>query len=93
MSYTPKVDDYVRWRNLEGWVYFVDREYITIELSVKDKSEESYKDSPIHRKIHSLIVCQHCYWDQVEYIRHRRKDEMNFIDDYKSQPFRDTDLY
>ena len=77
MSYVPKVDDYVRWTTTlgnvhEGWVYFVDKEYITIELSVKDKSEESYKDSPLHRKIHSLLVCQHYYWDQLEYIKNRK---------------------
>jgi len=77
MSYVPNVDDYVRWTTTfgnvhEGWVYFTDREYITIELSVKDKSEESYKDSPLHRKIHSLLVCQHYYWDQLEYIKNRR---------------------
>ena len=77
MSYVPKVDDYVRWTTTlgnvhEGWVYFVDKEYITIELSVKDKSEESYKDSPLHRKIHSLLLCQHYYWDQLEYIKNRR---------------------
>ena len=77
MSYVPNVDDYVKWTTTlgnvhEGWVYFADREYITIELSVKDKSEQSYKDSPIHRKIHSLLVCQHYYWDQLEYIKNRR---------------------
>lgn len=78
--YSPKVDDYVKWTTTvgnvhEGWVYFADREYITIELSVKDKSEQSYKDSPIHRKVHSLLVCQHYYWDQLEYVKHRRKED------------------
>lgn len=78
--YSPQVDDYVKWTTTlgnvhEGWVYFSDREYITIELSVKDKSEESYKDSPLHRKIHSLLVCQHYYWDQLEYVKHRRKED------------------
>ena len=80
MTYSPKVDDYVRWTTSlgnvhEGWVYFFDREYITIELSVKDKSEQSYKDSPIHRKVHSLLVCQHYYWNQLEYVKHRRKED------------------
>ena len=80
MMYSPQVDDYVRWTTTlgnvhEGWVYFADREYITIELSVKDKSEQSYKDSPIHRKIHSLLLCQHYYWDQLEYVKHRRKED------------------
>ena len=40
MSYTPQVDDYVKWtdslgRVTEGWVYFVDSAYITIEVGVK----------------------------------------------------------
>ena len=79
MMYSPQVDDYVKWTTAfgnvhEGWIYFADREYITIELSVKDKSEESYKDSPLHRKIHSLLVCQHYYWNQLEYVKHRRKE-------------------
>ena len=77
--YSPQVDDYVKWTTSlgnvhEGWVYFFDREYVTIELSVKDKSEQSYKDSPLHRKTHSLLVCQHYYWDQLEYVKHRRKE-------------------
>ena len=80
MMYSPQVDDYVKWTTSlgnvhEGWVYFFDREYITIELSVKDKSEQSYKDSPIHRKVHSLLVCQHYYWNQLEYVKHRRKED------------------
>ena len=37
MSYVPIVDDYVKWRNIEGWVYYVGDEYITIEVAVKDK--------------------------------------------------------
>ena len=40
MSYTPKLNDYVKWTNshtdIEGWVYFVDSAYCTIEISVKD---------------------------------------------------------
>ena len=80
MMYSPQVDDYVKWTTSlgnvhEGWVYFFDREYVTIELSVKDKSEQSYKDSPLHRKTHSLLVCQHYYWDQLEYVKHRRKED------------------
>ena len=55
MSYTPRVDDYVKFRNVEGWVYFVCSDYLTIEISVKDKSEESYKDSSLHKKVHCLI--------------------------------------
>ena len=36
--YKPKVNDYVKWKDLEGWVYFYDDSYITIEIAVKDKA-------------------------------------------------------
>ena len=54
MSYTPKVDDYVKWNKQdsihEGWVYFKCDDYITIEVRVKDKCEQNIKDCPIHKK-------------------------------------------
>ena len=37
MKYEPRLNDYVSWRNVEGWVYFVTDEYLTIEISVKPK--------------------------------------------------------
>ena len=37
MKYIPRLNDYVSWRNVEGWVYFVDEEYLTIEIAVKPK--------------------------------------------------------
>ena len=44
--YLPRVDDYVRWNHNghvdEGWVYFVGDEYLTIEVSVKDKPKCEY---------------------------------------------------
>ena len=46
MSYVPKVNDYVRWNHHgiihEGWVYFVDSAYITIETGVKPKPNCEY---------------------------------------------------
>ena len=43
--YVPKVDDYVIWDkgeygSDEGWVYFYDDAYITIETSVKPKPKD-----------------------------------------------------
>tara|TARA_B100001287_G_C22449223_1_gene419667 strand:+ start:277 stop:543 length:267 start_codon:yes stop_codon:yes gene_type:complete len=86
--YKPQIDDYVKWKNLEGWVYFVDNEYFTIEIGVRNKSEESYKDSSLHRKLHCLILCHRCYWKEVDYISNRRNDE----DTYKSQEGRYLDI-
>ena len=37
MTYEPKVDDYVKWKTHEGWVYFKCAESISIEIGVKDK--------------------------------------------------------
>ena len=37
MNYIPQVDDYVRWKNHEGWVYFKCDQSISIEIGVKDK--------------------------------------------------------
>jgi len=68
MNYVPKIDDYVKWRNIEGWVYFVDNEYITIEVGTKEKTDDLV---PMHKKNHILIVCHNWYWDELEYVKSR----------------------
>jgi len=76
MTYLPKVDDYVKWETEyhtdEGWVYFVSPEYITIEVSVKDMTEENIKYSPKHKKTHVLVVCHHWNWNELKYVKNRR---------------------
>ena len=84
MSYVPIVDDYVKWRNVEGWVYYVGEEYITIEVAVKDKPDNHVM---FHRKIHCNVVCPNWNWDELKYVTNRREPE------YKGQPYRDQDLY
>ena len=79
MSYTPLVDDYVKWTNsmghtIEGWVYFLCSDYITIETGVKDKPKCEYSKTQKHKKIHILVICYNQFWDQLEYIRNRRED-------------------
>lgn len=91
MSYTPRVDDYVKFRNVEGWVYFVCSDYITIEISVKDKSEESFKDSSLHKKVHCLIVCYVHDWEELKYVKHRRGVIEDSMLEYKSQEHRYSD--
>ena len=66
--YSPKVNDYVRWKDLEGWVYFKDDEYITIEIAVKDKK---CNKGTYHKKDHLLVICYHDQWDELEYIKSR----------------------
>ena len=40
MKYVPKLDDYVSWRNVEGWVYYIDDEHLTIEIGVRPKEDD-----------------------------------------------------
>ena len=46
MKYKPQVDDYVQWKTdhitAEGWVYFYDERYITIETGIKPKPNCQY---------------------------------------------------
>ena len=44
MTYIPEVDNYVIWtddlgQELCGWVYFASDSYITIEVAVKEKTD------------------------------------------------------
>lgn len=75
-TYTPKVNDYVVWQKnphpVEGWVYFFDKEYITIEVGVKCKDEENILFCPIHKKTHCLVLCYPEYWHELKYIKSRK---------------------
>jgi len=78
MTYIPKIDDYVKWKTIEGWVYFViDNDYITIEISVKDKPDSLVSR---HKKIHCLMLCHTPYWNELEYIHSRRYKTTNLDD-------------
>lgn len=72
MIYTPKVNDYVIWKQKnfidEGWVYFASDSYITIEVAVKEKTDNLV---PIHKKVHVLVVCYPQFWHQLKYVRKR----------------------
>ena len=86
-SYSPQVDDYVKWKTDEGWVYFICPDYLTIEVRVKDKCEQNIKDCPLHKKTHVLVVCYEQYWNELKYVKNRREE-----DTYKSQQHRYSDL-
>ena len=73
MTYTPKVNDYVKWTDslgkvTEGWVYFICKDYFTIEIGVKDKPDELVG---FHKKTHCCVLCFPENWDQLEYITSR----------------------
>ena len=69
MSYIPQVNDYVKWRHLEGWVYFCCVDYITIEISVKPKPDDIM---PYHKMWHCLVLCYHHDWNKLKYIKSRK---------------------
>ena len=68
MHYIPKVGDYVRWKNHEGWVYFKCDTSISIEIGVKDVI---CTKGTCHKKNHILLVCANFQWDELEYIKNR----------------------
>ncbi len=86
MSYSPEVDDYVKWKGHEGWVYFKCPESISIELGVKDIVCEK---GTCHKKNHILLVCYSFQWHELEYVKNRRETN---IDGYKSQEHRYSDV-
>jgi len=73
MTYEPQVNDYVKWtRGVEGWVYFKDKEYITIEHSVRPKDEINYQCCSIHKNERVLVLCYSKQWEELEYVTSRK---------------------
>ena len=72
MTYEPQVNDYVKWKKgVEGWVYFKDEEYITIEYNVRPKDDVNIECCPIHKNNRLLVVCYKQCWNELEYITSR----------------------
>ena len=72
MTYKPQVNDYVKWKHVEGWIYFKDNEYVTIEYNVRTKDEENYQCCPIHANERVLVVCYKEDWKYLKYIKSRK---------------------
>jgi hypothetical protein len=71
--YKPEVNDYVKWtKGVEGWVYFKDEAYITIEISVKPKDCLNYQACCLHRNERVLVLCYHSQWKELEYVKSRK---------------------
>ena len=73
VGYNPQVDDYVIWKDslgnvLEGWVYFVCDEYITIEISVRDKPDDLVD---FHKKVHCCVLCFAEDWHKLRCVDSR----------------------
>lgn len=74
MSYVPEVNDYVKWgnnKNVEGWVYFKDTQYITIETQVWPKDPEDLPNGTYHRNDRILVLCYKEQWGELKYIKSR----------------------
>ena len=72
MSYIPEVNDYVIWtKGVEGWVYFKDKEYVTIEVNVKPKDTVNYAACHLHRNERLLVLCYNEQWDELKYVKSR----------------------
>ena len=86
MTYEPKFNDYVKWNNgkgVEGWVYFKDKEYITIEAWVRPKDDINYQCCSIHRNDRLLVICYKNQWNQLQYVRTREsvyEEEKNCLE-------------
>ena len=73
-----RVSDYVKWRNVEGWIYYIDEYHLTIEISVKPKKDNLV---PMHKKHHCLIVVNNYDWDELVYVKSRRYKNATNLDD------------
>jgi hypothetical protein len=70
--YKPSLNDYVLWTNgVEGWVYFVDKEYITIETNVFPKDEQNIQACSLHKNNRVLVLCYAEQWSELEYVGYR----------------------
>ena len=73
MKKQPQVNDYVKWKkDVEGWIYFVDKEYITIEYSVRPKDKVNLECCPIHKNDRLLVICYKEQWKELKYIKSRK---------------------
>ena len=78
--YIPKVNDYVIWDKGkygkdEGWVYFYDDAYITIETGVRPKPKDQYTQNERHKYIHTLLLCHAPFWKDLQYVKSRKSAE------------------
>ena len=83
MHYQPQTNDYVKYstpvgNHLEGWIYWIDPEkrYLTLEIMVREKSEESYKDCVLHRNERCLVCVYPENWNRLEYVKNRRPNKI-----------------
>ena len=67
--YEPKINDRVKWKDHEGWVYFICPEYFTLELGIRPKNDN--QGSP-HKKHHILLLVHNIFYNEVQCLGHRQ---------------------
>jgi len=84
-QYKPAVNDYVKWNkgkhSVEGWIYFKDVEYITIETKVFPKPPEDLPHGTHHRNERTLVICYPENWNQLEYVKSRSSKYSDVYDE------------
>ena len=68
MNYEPRINDRVKWREHEGWVYSITDEYFTLEVATKLKEDDLVT---MHKKHHVLILVFNEEFSNVTYLGHR----------------------
>jgi len=72
MSYKPEVNHYVTWKkDVEGWIYFKDSEYVTIEMLVTPRHHEDVGHTPFHSNDRLLVLCYREQWNELKYVKSR----------------------
>ena len=58
--------------------------YITIETGVRDKPNCMYSSGKpmLHKKIHTLLLCNEECWHELRYVKHRRTREIQHYSQY-----------
>ena len=69
MMYEPKINDRVKWRDHEGWVYTITDEYFILEVATKPKEDNLL---PTHKKHHVLVLVFNNEFNNVVYLGHRQ---------------------
>ena len=59
-------------------------QYITIETNVRDKPDCFYTSGKpmLHKKIHTLLLCNEECWHELVYVKHRRTREIQHYSQY-----------
>lgn len=90
MTYTPKINDRVRWKDDEGWVYCITDQYFTLEVGTAPMSITS---SSGHKHHHCLLCVYKQFYEEVVYLGRRASqyDDVLIDDTYHSQEHRYAD--